>query len=89
MCPNSLRQNLMQDQKGLVVGYQRESATYRLYDPVKKKVDVSRNVVIREKCDSTGDEEDDWDVTLLCSVQEQQESTIKDSSKEPEPVRPR
>jgi len=46
----------MQDQKGLVVSYQGESANYRLYDPVKKKVDVSRNVVIREKCDSTGDE---------------------------------
>jgi len=73
----------------LVVGYQGESANYRLYDPVRKKVDVSRNVQIREKCDSTGDEEDDWDVTLPCSIQEQQETTMKDSSEVPEPTRPR
>jgi len=50
---------------------------------------VSRNVGIREKYDSTDDEEDDWDVTLPCSVQEQQESTTRDLSEKPESARPR
>jgi len=73
----------------LVVGYQGESANYWLYDPIRRKVDVSRNVVIREKYDSTGDEDDDWDVTLPCSIQEQQDNTMRDSREESESVRPR
>jgi len=34
--------------KMILVGYQAESTNYRLYDPISKKIVVSRNVVIHE-----------------------------------------
>lgn len=37
--------------KIILVGYQGESANYRLYDPEKKTVSVSRNVSFREQSD--------------------------------------
>jgi len=34
--------------KMILVGYQAESTNYRLYDPISKKIAVSRNAVIHE-----------------------------------------
>lgn len=36
--------------KVVLVGYQGESSNYRLYDPEKKRVSVSRDVIFDEKC---------------------------------------
>jgi hypothetical protein len=46
-------------------------------------------VIVREKYDSTGDEEDEWEVTLPCSVQEQQENTMRDTCEEKKVEQPR
>lgn len=55
--------------KVVLVGYQNNSANYRLYNPVTKKVSMSRDVIVRERTGMTAgtevqSEDDEVEVTL-------------------------
>ena len=45
--------------KVLLVGYEGESANYRVYDPIRKTVKVSKNVIFDENASSGKDAQDD------------------------------
>lgn len=67
----------------MVVGYERESSNYRLYDPTTKKVVVSRNVIVHENVSPSGDEYEDREITLPSPKRKQnKEAAIEDAYRE-------
>lgn len=51
-------------EKMILVGYQGESANYRLYDPKKKQVSISKDVIFNEEVNPSNGTSDEWMITI-------------------------
>lgn len=75
-------------QKMILVGYENDSTNYRVYDPIRKRVNVMRNVTFHERARKiqTTDQEYDDEIVIFPKVKSDEESSRED---ETEPVNER